>query len=289
MNAMTFRSGQWEVECLPDDGARLSLLRFAGQDLLTPAPTRFRAPQRDYGEYELRPVYGYDDCFPSVRSCDMPGRPAAHVRDHGELCWLRWEVVSEANRLDCRVRSEILPAVRFQRSLIFADTSVTWAFEVVNEGREAIPFLHVMHPLMPLDQVVDLGLPRFATRIEEASGQPPVRETPRQCADFLLKRPRGTAVMLLLQNLQEGHATATFDGGMVLEMEFDPAKFPTLGIWWNNAGYPDEEGCRRVECALEPMPGASGSLTESHGEGIHLTVPPEGRQTWQIVWNIRKP
>ena len=288
MNVMTFRSGQWEVECLPDDGARLSVLRFAGRDLLTAAPSQFRPPQRDYGEYELRPVYGYDDCFPSVRPCDMPGGQTAHVRDHGELCWLRWDVAGQGNRLDCRVRSGILPAVHFRRTLLFADTSLSWAFEVLNEGPEPIPFLHVIHPLMPLDQVVDLSLPRFAKRIEEGSEQPPIHETPRQCADFLLKQPRGSAVMLLLQGLQEGHAAATFDGGMVLEMEFDPALFPTLGIWWNQAGYPDEDGCRRVECALEPLPGSSSSLTESHAAGIHLTVPPAGHRTWEITWNMRK-
>src|SRR5664279_3911135 len=61
--------GNWYVQCLPEDGARISVLRYEGQDLLTAIPSSFKAPDKFHGEYEIRPVYGYDDCFPTVESC----------------------------------------------------------------------------------------------------------------------------------------------------------------------------------------------------------------------------
>jgi hypothetical protein len=287
MNHVKLQHGRWEVECLPADGARLSVLRFAGRDLFTRPPTHFQPPTQDLGRYETRPVYGYDDCFPSVEPCALPGREGIRVPDHGELCWLRWEVGAEENRLDCRVRSVMLPAVRFRRSLIFRDATVTWEFEVFNGGSAAIPFLHVMHALMPLDHVIDLRFPRFAHVIDEASGRALALKTPRQCADYVLGRPRGTATMLLLRSLEDGRVEAAFEGGMVLAIEFSSELFPTLGIWWNNGGYPDEDGCRRVECALEPIPGTTSSLAQSYAEQVYLTVPPTARISWQVVWNIK--
>ena len=88
MDLISAQYGPWEVECLPADGARLHALRFAGRDLLTGPPERFQPPEQDFGEYETRPVYGYDDCFPSVDPSDLPGHPGIRIRDHGELCWL---------------------------------------------------------------------------------------------------------------------------------------------------------------------------------------------------------
>ncbi|NQT91889.1 MAG: hypothetical protein HQ559_03940, partial [Lentisphaerae bacterium] len=65
--------GKWEVECVAGDGGRISRLSFAGRDLLTGPPADFRPPTLDYGTYEERPVYGYDDCLPTVVACEYPG------------------------------------------------------------------------------------------------------------------------------------------------------------------------------------------------------------------------
>jgi hypothetical protein len=76
--------GNWHVECLPEDGARISVLKYFGNDLLTPKTSCFKKPEKDYGEFELRPVYGYDDCFPTVDKCSYP-EGNFECRDHGEL------------------------------------------------------------------------------------------------------------------------------------------------------------------------------------------------------------
>ena len=286
MNATTFEFGPWAVACLAHDGARLGELRFNGHDLLTRAPSRFRAPAHDLGRYETRPVYGYDDCFPTVDACSLPSAKAIHIPDHGELCWLSWDVSAGDDRLDCRVHSEMFPGVAFWRRLRFSEDSLSWEFEVTNQGAAALPCLHVMHALLPLDQVVAVRLPEFTTCVDEQRDAELGMGTPAACERFLLDRPTGTAEMLLLRNISRGLVELTLACGLRLAIDFDAQLFPTLGIWWNHAGYPDEDGCRRTECAFEPIPGTCSSLVKSHADGASLTVPPQGSLRWRVTWRV---
>ena len=280
-----FRFGPWEVECLAEDGARLGALRFAGVDLLTPAPADFRPPAANCGAYETRPVYGYDDCFPTVDPCPFPGRERCLIADHGELCWLGWRVEATDSRLRCHVSSRQLPAA-FSRTLVFGERSPEWQFEIRNEGDTALPCLHVMHALMPLDRVTGLSFPSFDVTFDEMNDGELEGNDPKQFAQWLLARPRGTAEMILLRGIGEGRFTIAFREGPRLEVGFPANLFPTLGIWWNHAGYPDEDGCRRMECAVEPIAGTASSLAGTYRDGVHLTVRPRRSLRWSVHWKI---
>ena len=274
--------GHWQVECCPADGARLTRLAWAGTDLLTTAPAAFRPPARDYGRYETRPVYGYDDCFPTVDASPYPGCPWA-VPDHGELCWREWAVAVEPDQLVCAVRSEHLP-LTFTRRLRFAGHRLEWQFSVLNEGPADLPFLHVMHALLPLAAVTGLTLPARGTVYDEIA-QGPLAE-PGDVAARLLAVPPGQARMLILHDVQVGQVTVHLRGGLALRMTYPVALFPALGIWWNHAAYPDEEGCRRTECAFEPLGGPYSQLARSHAAGRTQIVPGRGESAWTIGWEV---
>ena len=49
--------GNWHIQCIPEEGARISKLLYAGSNLLTTALPGFKPPDKFYGEYETRPVY----------------------------------------------------------------------------------------------------------------------------------------------------------------------------------------------------------------------------------------
>ena len=255
-NAM--KTGRWEIECDLADGARIGRLRFDGVDLLTTTPADFRPPVADYGRYETRPVYGYDDCFPTVDACGQ-------WPDHGELCWLRWSGTPVA----CSVASALSP-LRFARRLDFEAGRLRWNFAVENNGDTPLPVQHVMHPLMPVAQIDAVALPTGAGY--DAS----------QIAAELLALPPGNTRMLYLQNVTEGMVRIGFRRGLQLTGRFPTDLFPTLGIWWNNQGYPAEPGLRRSECAFEPVPGPNSTLTS----GTTLTVPAQGRIAWHIDWEV---
>jgi len=285
MRTTNLQSGPWELECIPADGARISRLRYDGQDLLTTMPAEFRPPRQDYGQYETRPVYGYDDCFPSCGESNYPVGESFAIPDHGELCWLGWGCVAETNRLDCRAKSLLLPAT-FRRTLIFAEDRLSWQFEVKNTGSEELAFLHMMHPLMPLQDIVEVRLPGFSKVYDEMNDRPAVFSSPEQVSGHLLDLESGQATMLLLREIQGSEVDVVFNSGVRLTMSFPRELFPTVGIWWNNAGYPDEDGCRRIECAFEPIPGSSSSLARSYERGTYLKAPPHGILQWKIDWKL---
>lgn len=252
------RFGPWEVACDLADGARLGRLRCHGVDLLTTAPASFRPPAGDYGRYETRPVYGYDDCFPTVDACGP-------WPDHGELCWLPWT----GSVLDCTAASTLAP-LRFQRRLEFHADRLRWHFAVGNAGVMPLPVQHVMHPLLPLDAITTVELP------------PGPGYDAAAVAAELRAQTAGTARMLFLQNVSEGVVRLGFRGGLRLTMRFPLDLFPTLGIWWNHRGYPAEPGLPRSECAFEPIPGSDSTLTH----GTTMNVPAGGELSWRIDWEV---
>jgi hypothetical protein len=279
-----FKYGPWLVEHIPEDGARLHRLCFNGFDLLTIEQSSFRPPRTDYGAYELRPVYGYDDCFPSVESCRFPHKDWV-IPDHGEICWLKWETLTKKDRLIFSVKSKVLPLL-FTREMHFNETSISWKFKVANSSDQPLPFQHVIHPLMKLDDVTDLDLPAFDSIYNTITSQDMTLHDTEEVKKFLLSQSKGSTNMLFLRGVKSSKMSVTFKKGVRLEVIFPVKHLNSIGIWWNNSGYPDEDGCRRNECAFEPIPGSTSNLAEAYAEGRCLTVAAGKTFSWQIEWKM---
>lgn len=275
--------GNWLVEYDLNDGARLSRLCFGDFDLLTPAPEHFKSPSTDYGTFETRPVYGYDDCFPSVESSNYPGTDWV-IPDHGELCWLEWEVEHHSDKLVFSVESQMLPVV-FKRAMHFKSDKLSWQFEVVNHGDKELAFQHVMHPLMHLNQIREIQFPGFEEIWGE--GKEPVSiQDPESLSKFLLDSRESDVHMLYLQKIHKGSVSWRFKHDVKIRMDFPHNLFPTLGIWWNDSGYPNEDGCKRNECAFEPIAGEVSKLPQTSKRGICQYVGPTAKQSWEITWSV---
>lgn len=282
-----FNHGKWFLEFMSDDGGRIGALAYEGIDILRRKPVSFSPPEKDYGLYETRPVYGYDDCFPSVDACKFPSGLDWNVPDHGELCWLKWDSNELENGLEFKVASRVLPLV-FTRRIIFSENVLTWDFEVQNNGMASIPFLHVMHPLMPLGAVTGLELPAFLSVFDEKNKKETSFSDASVFSEDLLRLPKGTFNMFVLRNICSGMMSISFKGEFKMAIEFPESIFPCLGIWWNNSGYPDEDGCRRCECAFEPLPGYCSSIEKCVREGAFMTVLPEASSRWKIKWTVSR-
>lgn len=286
MRTRDYQFGPWDLTVCPADGGRIESLRFEGRDLLTARPTDFRAPRGDFGRYETRPVFGYDDCFPTVDACPYP-LGDAEIPDHGELCWLPWSVEPGADELVCRTRGGFLP-VEFTRTLRFGARRLEWRFQAVNRGEKSVAFLHVMHALLPLDRVRSLRLPEYGSLWDEMNAADLGHRPPDELARELVKQGEGVARMLLLRGLAAGRAEIAFDTGLTVAVVFPHERFPTLGLWWNRAGYPAEPGCRRTECAIEPIPGTTSRLSDSHRDGVCLTLEAGQTLEWAVVWEVSR-
>jgi len=282
----TYTSGPWTVAYTPEDGGRLTRLAYRGYDLLTAAPVDFRPPAADYGIYETRPVYGYDDCFPSVRPSPYPGSEK-QVPDHGELWQLEWEVLASENQLQFQVKSELIP-VRFTRRMHFSDHTLRWQFQVENLNENPLPFLHVIHPMMRLEEIQDIGFPAFNRVYDEIQEQDLPLDSPDAVTKFLLNRDRGTANMIYLKDIHGQAIQWGYHNGLRIRMQYDDALFRSVGIWWNRAGYPDEDGLRRTECAFEPIPGNSDHLQTSAADKSCFMIAPQEEMTWEVTWELRE-
>jgi len=276
--------GLWSVQYDAADGARLGALSYSGNELLTGRSDDIKLPKGDYGKYETRLAYGYDDCFPTVDTAIYPGLNW-QIPDHGELCWLPWEVKSKKNELKFTVESKVLP-VGFTREMIFERDQLIWIFEVRNSGEKQIPFQHVMHPLMPLEDIKNISLPEFRTVWDDINGNNMIMESPGDVGDYLLSVPRGKHQMLFLQELKEGMVSWRYTSGLQIQMVFDEKVFPSLGIWWDNHSYPDEDHSRRTECAFEPTPGSNSNLADAYKDNTCMIVQPGTTLKWRIIWNI---
>ncbi len=278
--------GHWLVEFTPEDGGRLDRIAFDKYDFLTARPVSFVPPEKDFGEYENRPVYGYDDCFPTVEPCRDPVLQR-NIPDHGELCWLKWGFRENSNSLLFSTSIKEL-AVTFIREMVFEESRLTWRFEVDNSGETGIHFQHVMHPLVRLDQVTNVKLPGFGSVFNETTGRGLGLKTPEALETYLLGRVRGTANMLFLRNIDRGELSWSYRNGPAVTVTFPKNLFPTIGIWWNNTGYPGESGLERCECAFEPVSGSSSTLLQAYKEGLCLAVPAESRLGWEVRWEVTR-
>jgi hypothetical protein len=276
--------GKWYMQCLPEDGGRISILQYTGRNLLTAIPASFNPPAMHYGEYERRPVYGYDDCFPSVDLCTYPGQDSTG-KDHGELCWRQWQVEQSENNVICKVECP-RPKALFKRTLNFADNRLTWNFHVSNLSGSEFAFLHVMHALIPMHEIQHIDLPGFDKVTNEITSEEIDLRSPQEMAEYLIKIKPGNFRMLLLKNPGMGVLKVYLRNGLILQIVYSIDLFPTLGIWWNNFGYPDEQGLRRSECAFEPIPGSCSNLEQSWKDGIYLKAEAGKSINWVINWEL---
>lgn len=279
-----FEYGKWVAEYDLQDGARIGRLTYADVELVTTKPKTFNTPKTDYGLYETRPVFGYDDCFPSVEQSMYPGRNW-EIPDHGELCWLSWNLEIQANRMIFFVESKELP-VQFRRVLEFGESTLIWKFEVINTGDIPLPFQHVIHPLMPLNDVTDIEIPEYES-LNNDRGEEFFLKNPGAVKDFLLNIIPGDFHMLFVQGTKHGEIGWTLKDTLYIRIIYPLEMFPAIGIWWNNSGYPDEDGCRRNECAFEPIPGRSSTLSDACADGLALIAEPGKPFTWEITWNLK--
>jgi len=92
--------------------------------------------------------------------------------------------------------------------------------------------------------------------------------------------------MLFLNNIKKGLIAWKYRNGLCVEGTFPNKMFPSIGIWWNNFGYPNEKNCQRNECAFEPIPGNNSVLSEAFKVGKHLEVKSGETINWEISWRI---
>ena len=281
--ALALRGAAIEVVVVPVLGMKLTNLRRPrGREWLWRNDQTPLAPGMPGASYvETADSGGWDECFPTVASCPMPGRPdAPPLPDHGELWSARWEsAVSDhagGTTLTGTVTSPRFPG-EFQRAITVdaSEPVVRFRYRLRHLGGEPFPWIWSSHPLFNVQPGTTLALPGVTqARVDQALGRPGLEhgdavgwpeavsgETGRFTVPH---RSAGWALKLFADIGPSGRAILTDPReGERLELRADPATVPQVGIWINCGGWAPEGRTPYFNMAVEPCIGAPDRLDQA--------------------------
>jgi len=245
------------VEVIPQLGGKITSLRdrVTGREWLWTNPYLERRPASPGESYVAQhDTGGIDECFPSV---------------HGELWSRPWTV-------ERRTDSELALAVRgLRRALRLAPDAarVELDYELANDTGRELAFVYCLHALFAVEPGTRIFAP-FSTPIGVVPDPGAPGFVPRAEKRFVGPLSRGEAALV------------TADGRERLELRFDPAALPFLGLWtnygaWSGAGTPPY-----FNAALEPGIGDDDDLERARANGTAGALAPGARRGWRITLEL---
>jgi hypothetical protein len=282
-----WQDGDWEVYCDPNDGGRIGSIRWRGRELLTQPHLidgKFEAPADDFGEYENRPVFGYDDCWPCLEVCEWPGM-RRKVRDHGDLVWLQWDARVEDGALVASV-SDDNGKWRFERRTLARDGALVFEYTCANTGDTPFPMSWAGHVLIPPTPVTGLSLPDFKrARHDSPPDAKEVLRSPRDVWSYLQARPTGASAFLVIEDLSSQDLHLRFDD-LDWRWSVEGISNPAIGLWYNRRGYPGSDDLVRDEFGIEWMTCPACALTNAPRATDAVILAPGEERRWRMRWEI---
>lgn len=304
------RGGTSRIVCVPALGGRIIAMELGGRQWLWHNESiPFTPPVEGASYVETGDSGGFDECFPTVAACRIPGWVrgwgGVDLPDHGEA----WSQVPEMD-IDTGADGQAvvttwegrrLPYRLTRLARVTPEGAVTMTYHAANDAADRIPFIWAGHPLFTLTPDTRLLLPegspfRVAAthRIEmgDARSQhrwPFVRAAGR-VLDFLT--PYDVAreyACKLFADPSEGWARFR-QGRDELEVTFDTRDVPQFGLWINKAGWAGQRrGRPYLNFGFEPCIGAPDSLADALGDWKRAQwLEPGQVRTWSTTWRARR-
>ena len=195
-------------------------------------------------------IVGADECIPTISECVWHSHT---YPDHGEAWSLSWtlheKALLEQQRLICRVT---LPTsgLELEREITLKDQSIQFQYRLSNPTEGKLNYLWAWHPLFTLQEGDRLVLPEKCDRVTvTASLNCGMDSAPATVAwpspnpqlrfnEFHLGDNTQSRIKLFTPPLTEGRALIQNSRtGDQLEIHFNPAHNPFLGVWINRGGW----------------------------------------------------
>jgi galactose mutarotase-like enzyme len=204
----------WELEVRPERGGRITSLKLRGEELLDQGIGVDNPAAEGFVEGG---AWGWDEMVPNVE-------PTAELPDHGEAWRLGWEVpYLTRDSVLMRVSGRVVPWT-LDRTIALTD-HVRVSYVYRNAGNQPHLAYWCAHPLFKYEAGMEISMPALR---EGSSGKV-----------FL---PKGSI----------DRTTLRWRSGVGIEMSWDPAVTPYVGIWACNG---DLGGYRQI--AIEPATGGN--------------------------------
>ena len=288
-----------QVEALPRFGGKISSLCALpkGVELLQ-KPLASYADRTMEMAFEDGEASGFDECLPSVSACEiMTAAGKVSVPDHGDFWRLSWKYEQRNSGTWLGATGVSVP-VRFEKTLRLEGNELTIEYSVHNPGESPLEYVWSAHPLFAVDEGDRIVLPSSVRQVTvEGSGG---NRLGSQGATHLWPKavlPDGTEADLSVAGALSDeigdklYAAAPVEGWCALErraenlrieVKFDPALSPYLGLWLCYGGWPEGKNNRQYCVALEPCTAPGDSLATAMEKGWARKLSSGEEHKWWI-------
>ena len=303
--AVALRSEQLEIVAVPQLGMKLTnLRRLNGREWLWRSDQIALAPPVPGASYvETADSGGWDECFPTVGPCPIPGAPPGTppLPDHGELWSAPWTSSvyqhADGTTLAGSTQGTAFP-YEFHReiTLITGEPLARFRYRLRHTGSTPFPWIWSSHPLFNIQPGSELTLPGVhQVKVDAVHGRDDLSENDvvswpggiGGAADrFTMPAECAWAVKLFGDLASEGRMVLTDPRkGERLELGVDPSLVPQVGIWINCRGWAPAGRSSYFNLALEPCIGAPDRLDRAVRDWgtAQVLQPGETREWWVEV------
>lgn len=306
--AVALRSAELEVVAIPAIGMKLTnLRRLNGREWLWRSDQiPLALPEQGTSYVEAADSGGWDECFPTVGACSVPGAPenSPPLPDHGELWSAPWASSvydhAEGTTLAGSAQGSVFP-YEFQREVTLdpQEPVVRFRYRVLNRGNAPFSWIWSSHPLLNVQPGSELTLPGVTqVKLDAVHGRDDLSENDvvswpgaiGGSADrFTFPENGGWAIKLFGDLTGESTLTLTDPRkSEQLEMVVRAAEVPQVGVWINCRGWAPPGRQPYYNLALEPCIGAPDRLDVAVSEWHTAQVLEPGEErAWSL--EIRLP
>ncbi len=283
-----------QVEVLPEFGGKISsIVELASATEMLQPQLRPVVPRLAGLAFDRSDASGWDECLPTVAACTLPG--GATMQDHGDLWREPWTVLTEdATSVQMSVLATSLP-LHLSRTLRLEGRSLLLDYQLSNVGDRPAEYVWSAHPLFAVEAGDRIVLPPDTSEVlVEGSGRGRLGAGGSRVPwpgpielDHVLAPDADVGDKLYAAAPAEGWAALErVRSGLRLEVVFDPAVLPWLGLWICYGGWPERAATRGYCVALEPCTAPADSLARAIKEGHARTLAPDEAHTWRIEVRI---
>ena len=290
--------GSLRLEIKPALGAKLSSLRYSGAELLQQPLAPYAPRTREMG-FEESDASGFDECLPSVAACQVETPSGTvSVPDHGDFWRIPWSCENTGpNEVELEAQGFSLPLL-FKKRVRLEENAVHLLYEVKNTGTTPCSYLWSAHPLFTVDQGDRIVLPPAVKEVcIEGSGTK--RLQGKSCSWPVAATSDGGSVDLSItgtasDGIGDKLFASTPDAGwcvlerpelnLRLQVQFNPAVTPYLGLWLCYGGWPEGHAARQYCVALEPCMAPADSLALG-AKWAHPLAPGQS-ESWPLTISL---
>lgn len=301
--AVALRSAELELVAVPSLGLKVTNLRSpSGREWLWRSDQIPLAPPRPGASYiETADSGGWDECFPTVGPCPVPGAPPGMppLPDHGELWSAPWTSSvydhAKGTTLAGSAIGGAFPYEFHRQITVDAHEPVVWfRYRLRHTGDHPFPWIWSSHPLLNVQPGSLLTLPGISqVKLAAVHGRPDLTENAVVSwpgavggGDEGFEFPEsGAWAIKAFGNLgADGHMVLTDPRrGERLEFRVRAEEVPQVGLWINCRGWAPPGRTPYYNLALEPCIGAPDRLDLAVLEwGTAQVLHPGEEREWSI-------